>query len=266
MKKTRVSFHGKSIVLMSICIGLFVAGCGPKLSTSDQVNQFEIAGPVGANTKLTDEAHTAPYRVVIGDILEFKMPASLRLISPEPDTSMEKVEPYLCRVSDTGTITLPIAGEIYVAGKTVSEIERLVADAYYPKYVVNRPVVVCEITKYQGENERVFTVMGLVNHPNAFPYPPGVRYNLMEALAFAGGFDMVADPKFVKIYRQDATGKIVSATFAVDSKSLSDTYRVTVKPGDVIYVDHTLSTRVNKFLTDILHVTVGYDFRSYNDD
>ena len=160
---------------------------------------------------------------------------------------------------------MPIAGEICAAGKTVGEIERQAIDAYYPKYVVTRPIIVCEIAKYQGGAERVFTVMGLVNKPSSFPYPPGVRYNMMEALAFAGGLDMVADPHYVKIYRQDATGKIVSATFAIDSKSLSDAYRIAVKPGDVIYVDHTLSTRVNKFLADVLHITIGGDFRTDND-
>ena len=266
MKKFRVGFCGNGVILLIYICLVFAAGCGQKVSTPEQVNQFEVAGPIGFEAKPSDEAHTAPYRVVIGDILQFQMPASLRLISAEPTGSLEKVEPYLCRISDTGTITLPIVGEIYAAGKTVSEIERLVVDAYYPKYVVNRPIVVCEIAKYQGGNEQVFTVMGLVNHPNSFPYPPSVRYNLMEALAFAGGLDMVANPRYVKVYRQDATGKILSATFAIDNKSLSDVYRIAIKPGDVVYVDHTLSTRINKFLSDVFRITVGADYNADNDD
>lgn len=265
MRKFRVGFTGCCGVLTCVCVCLVLSGgCGPKISTPEQVDQFEVSGPIGFETAKTGEAHTAPYRAVIGDILQFQMPASLRLISSEPDGSLEKVEPYLCRVGDMGTITLPIIGELYVAGKTVSEIERLVVDAYYPKYVVNRPIVVCEVAKYQGGNERVFTVMGLVNHPNSFPYPAGVRYNLMEALAFAGGLDMVADPRFVKVYRQDASGKILSATFAINNKSLSNVYRITIKPGDVVYIDHTLSTRVNKFLSDVFRITIGGDYRTNN--
>jgi protein involved in polysaccharide export with SLBB domain len=148
-------------------------------------------------------------------------------------------------------------GELPAAGKTLSEIEALVIDAYYPKYVVNRPMVVCEVEKYQRESERVFTVMGLVRSPNAFPYPPDVQYNLMESLAYAGGLDMTADPRFVKVYRQDSNGEVVSATFSVDSKSFIEAYAVAIKPGDVIYVDHTLRTRVNQFISDILTVRVG---------
>jgi len=244
------------------------------LSSPEQVEAFERAGPLAVEEEiigLGGVRHIGPYRVVPGDILEFQMPAVLRVISSEfsewlkPVYGRQDVEPYLVRVSDSGTITLPIVGQLPVAGKTLSEIESLVIDAYYPKYVVNPPMVVCEVAKYQRESERVFTVMGLVNIPNAFPYPPDVRYNLMEALAFAGGLNMTADPRYVKIYRQDDSGEILSATFGVDSDSLLQAYGVAIKPGDVIYVDHTLRTRINQFLSDVLQIRVGADVRRYND-
>lgn len=248
----------------------WVTGCGTSVSTQDQVREFEKAGPLASETNLATavglKGHVGPYRVIAGDILEFHMPAVLRVISSElsqwlgPKAAQE-VQPYLVRVSVSGTITMPIVGELHIAGKTLGEIEVCVIDAYYPKYVVSPPMVVCEVKRYQRENERVFTVMGLVNHPDAFPYPADVQYNLMEALAFAGGLDMVANPRYVKVFRQDTTGRIVSATFAVDQKSMADAYRVTVKPGDVIYVDHTLSTRFNKFFADVFHVTVGAEAR-----
>jgi polysaccharide export outer membrane protein len=195
------------------------------------------------------------------------MPAVLRVLSSEfsewlkPMYGRKDYEPYLVRVNDAGTLTLPIVGEVPAAGHTLSDIEASIIDAYYPKYVVNPPMVVCEVVKYQRENERVFTVLGLVNHPNAFPYPPDTQYNLMEALAFAGGLDMTADPRYLKVYRQDADGMVISATFGVDSKSVVGAYAVAIKPGDVIYVDHTLRTRVNRFLSDVLQIRVGADVR-----
>jgi protein involved in polysaccharide export with SLBB domain len=243
-----------------------LTGCGPKLSDPEQLTRFEGAGPIATGTDvigLGGEHHIGPYRVVLGDILQFQMPAVLRVISTEfsewlkPVYGRRDYEPYLVRVSGAGTITLPIVGEILVAGMTLSEIEAVVIDAYYPKYVVNRPMVVCEVEKYQRESERVFTVMGLVRNPNAFAYPPDVQYNLMESLAYAGGLDMTADPRYVKVYRQDSNGEIVSATFSVDSKSFLDAYAVSIKPGDVIYVDHTLRTRINQFISDVFTVRVG---------
>ena len=124
-------------------------------------------------------------------------------------------------------------------------------------------MLVCQVEEYQGEHERVFTVMGLVNKPDAYAYPPDVQYNLMEALAFAGGLDMVADPRHVKVFRQDAEGQVLQATFGIGEKALKDAYEVAIKPGDVIYVDHTLRTRINKFLHDVFHITFGADARVY---
>ena len=271
MSKTAKTIHFKNdtskfLLIVVSCVSFFT-GCGPKLSTSEQLKVFSEAGPIttGADVIGLGGTHqTGPYRVIPGDILQFQMPAVLRVISAEfsewlkPVYGRKDYEPYLVRVSDAGTITLPIVGELSVSGMTLSEIEAVVIDAYYPKYVVNRPMVVCEVEKYQRENERVFTVMGLVRSPNAFPYPPDVQYNLMESLAYAGGLDMVADPRYVKVYRQDSNGEIVSATFSIDSKSFLEAYAVIIKPGDVIYVDHTLRTRINQFIADVFSFRVGY--------
>ena len=252
---------------------LCLTGCGPTLSSPEQMREFEKAGPIksevdaGIDGVTGVKSHIGPYRVIPGDILEFQMPAVLRVISsdlPEwlrPTYGHKDIEPYLARVSQAGTVTLPIVGQIPVAGKTLAQIEASVIDAYFPKYVVNPPMVVCEVKKYQSESERVFAVIGLVNKSGIFPYPPDVRYNLMEALAFAGGLDMIADPRYLKIYRQSATGEVVSATFGVGTKSLADAYGLVIKPGDLIYVDHTLRTRANKFLSDVFRITVGADTR-----
>jgi len=262
---------------LAIFLLMFSVGCGPEVSSPDAVKQFERAGPIKSEVEIASaygvtglKSHTGPYRVIPGDILEFQMPAVLRVISsdlPEwlrPVYGRRDVEPYLARVSPEGTVTLPIVGKLEVAGRTLAQIEALVIDAYHPKYVVNPPMVVCEVKKYRMESQRVFAVVGLVKDSGVFPYPADVQYTVMEALAFAGGLYMVADPRFLKIYRKDAGGDLISATFSVDKKSMKETYATVVKPGDLIYVDHTLRTRVNKFVTDVFHITVGADTR-YND-
>jgi polysaccharide export outer membrane protein len=158
-------------------------------------------------------------------------------------------------VSDAGTITLPIVGKISVAGKTLTEVESLVVDAYYPKYVVYLPGVVCKVAEHR--NERVFAVLGLVNKPNAFPYPANVQYTLMDTLAMAGGVDLVADPHYVTVHRQEENGEVVSATFGIDSKSLAEASNVVIKPGDVVFVDITPRTRTNVWLSQMLRLSFG---------
>lgn len=260
----RIVFAYTSVFVLYL---LLLVGCGPTLSSPQQLRKFEKAGPIKSEVDVDGATvvggRPGPYRVVRGDILEFQMPAVLRVISsdlPEwlrPSYGHRDVEPYLVRVSQLGTVTLPIIGQMPVAGKTLAQIEASVIDAYFPKYVVRPPMVVCEVKRYQSANERVFAVVGLVHKSGVFPYPPDVQYNLMEALAFAGGLDMVADPRYLKIYRQDATGEVISATFGVDRKSLDDAYSLAVKPGDLIYVDHTLRTRVNKFFSNVFRITIG---------
>lgn len=270
MKKVSSSLQSfRNIFLYTLAFYLpCMTGCnGPVLSSIEQVREFDKAGPLApegdVDNSVKVQSHIGPYRVVPGDVLELQMPVVLRIVSSEfsswlePAYGRKDYEPYLVRVSDAGTITLPIVGKLPVANKTLSEIEALVIGAYYPKYVKNLPMVVCEVVKYRRENERVFTVIGLVNRANAFPYPPDVQYNLMEALAFAGGLNMTADPRYLKVFRYSADGRIVSATFGVDSKSLVEAYGVVIKPGDVIYVDHTLRTRMNQFLSEVLQIRVG---------
>jgi protein involved in polysaccharide export with SLBB domain len=247
---------------------LYLSGCGPSLSSPKQIKAFEKAGPtlseevvIGASGK--PETRIGPYRIVAGDLLELQIPPIVRIISTDvsglvqADLETTRSRPYSCRVNDAGNITLPIVGEMSVAGKTVAEIEAMIVDAYYPKYVVNVPMVVCNVAKYKHENERIFTIIGLVNRPGTYPYPPDVQYNLTEAFGFASGINMIADPHYVIIYRQNANGEIVSAIFGIDAKSRAIAYDVIIKPGDVICVDQTLHTRTNEFLAGLFHVGVG---------
>jgi protein involved in polysaccharide export with SLBB domain len=260
--------------ILFLIFSLILIGCSPKLSTEEEIKKFEQAGPLITGSENGDVEgeiqRGGPYHVLAGDILEFQMPAVLRVVSSDllewlrPSQGHNDVESYLARVNDSGMITLPIIGQIDAGGKTLAEIESSVINAYYPKYVVNPPMVVCEVKKYKNENERVFAVLGLVTKPDAFPYPPDVQYNLMEALAFAGGLDLVADPRYVQIYRRDPSGEILAATFSIGNESLTQASNVIIKPGDIIYVEHTLRTRTNRFLSDVLRITVGADAR-YSD-
>ena len=268
---TKFSFSRGIAVCAFACVAFAGWGCAPKLSSPHELQEFQRAGPIKSETDFSGAVgvknYIGPYRVVTGDILEFQMPTLLRVMSadlPEwlrPVAGRKDFESYLTRVNRDGMITLPIIGEIHVAGKTLAEVEAVIIDAYYPKYVVEPPMVVCEVKKYQNESQRVFAVLGLVNHAGVFPYPADVHYNLMEALAFAGGLDMVADPRYLNIYRQDTSGKIASVVLGIDKGALSDACTLTIKPGDLIYVDHTLRTRANKFVSDVFYISIGADTR-----
>jgi protein involved in polysaccharide export with SLBB domain len=107
----------------------------------------------------------------------------------------------------------------------------------------------------------LFTVMGLVNRPGNFPHPPDVRYNLMQALAFAGGLNQAADPRYATVYRLKPDGTIVSAAFEVanirDGSQLTAALNVSIKPGDIVAVEHTPRTRTQVFLDRVFRINIG---------
>jgi len=110
----------------------------------------------------------------------------------------------------------------------------------------------------------LFSVIGLVNRPGNFPYPPDVKYNLMQALAFAGGLDPAAEPRYTTVYRLKPDGTIVHATFEIinvkNSSYLTDSLNVQVKPGDIVSVEHTPRTRTNVFLDRVFRINMGTYF------
>lgn len=429
MKKLRESILYWKIVFLYtfvfVCL-LCMSGCSSLISSDEQMRRFEQAGPITPEVDidglLRAKIYTGYYRVVVGDILKLRMPAVLRIVSPdlskwfEPVPGHYDIEPYLFRVSEAGSITLPIVGEMLVAGRKLTEIEILIVNAYYPKYVANLPSVVCEVKEYQTEkitviggvtdpglyrlrsdemslvaalmkaggiieegaslitiqhadsfvedealqandssnreeriitsrldkvlryadtnikdekkreafiknlvelhrnsqnddieqtlrqleekavdvsssksrpivlpvkglnipfadvtlragdvieikklNPEVFTVLGPVKSPGAFPYPHDTQYNLMQALAFAGGPDLILNPRYVTIYRQDSNGQIVSATFGLDRRFLAKTSTIKIEPGDVISVEMTAATRARIILREMLSIRFDYD-------
>jgi protein involved in polysaccharide export with SLBB domain len=229
---------------------LSVIGCSsPSVSSLEEVSAFERAGPAPAEEP---SSHSTTYRVVTGDVLELYMPIILKDVI---DSYQKQNEPYLCRVNNSGNIPLPIIGEINVANNTLTELESAVSNAYYPQYFKEPPSIVCKVNEHI--DERSFTVTGLVNNPGVFDYPTNVRYSLVDAIAFAEGVNMIADPRFAKVFRRGEDGKVIAATFKIDQKYYDEASTIVIKPGDVISVQITPRTQMNMFLSQVLHLNFG---------
>jgi len=149
------------------------------------------------------------YRLGSGDVV------SIRVLG-EDDLKREKI-----RLSDAGTISFPIIGEIRVLGKRVVELETLIADGLRGKYLLN-PVVSVTIEEY-----RPIFVNGQVEKSGAFPFQPGLT--VRKAVALAGGFKERASKEKIFVIREsDKTHTPVK----VDQEAL-------VNPGDIITVEES---------------------------
>ncbi len=133
----------------------------------------------------------------------------------EKELSVEKI-----RLSDAGTISVPMLGEIKVSGMTVSELESRVVKGL-KKYLVN-PKVSVSIDQY-----RDFFVNGQVYRPGNFPYQPGLT--VRKAVAIAGGFkDRASQTHVTIIHDGDQTHTPFKANLGT-----------VVVPGDIITVEES---------------------------
>lgn len=111
-----------------------------------------------------------------------------------------------------------------------------------------------EVERYEPDT---FTVIGLVMKPGAYEYPPEVTYNLMQALAIAGGIDLVSDPPYATVFRRDRDGRILPATFEIAGAGLVQSSGLRIKPGDVVVVEHTAASWTRSVLAQVLRFQFG---------
>jgi protein involved in polysaccharide export with SLBB domain len=238
---------------------LFLSGCGlPNVSSEEQIGKLNHVGAIRHLKYSQDQVKSKydyVYRVESGDVLELTMPPTMQEVSWDLVKRQLKDEPYYCRVGEDGTIALPVAGIIPVAGMTPSEVETAIIQAHYPRYIVRPPSVVCNIKEHR--DERTFSVIGLVKKADSFEYPPNARFTLTDALAMAGGTDVIANPQYATIYRQELNGEVVSATFKINSAHLAKASKVLIEPGDIISVDRSIGTELNMMMDRVLNFGVG---------
>ena len=83
-------------------------------------------------------------------------------------------------ISGTGSIAYPLIGEVEAGGKTVRELEKLIAMKFRDGYL-RKPRVGIEVINY-----RPFYILGEVKRPGSYAYVEGMK--IVNAVAMSGGF------------------------------------------------------------------------------
>jgi polysaccharide export outer membrane protein len=137
------------------------------------------------------------------------------------------------RVSQSGTITLPLLGEVKAAGLSPTELEQKIEGGLRGKYLVN-PRVTVSVAEFQG---RQFAVMGAVNQPGAYPLKTNAT-TVMLALSEAKGVKDTADRIAYVLRARPRTDE--PQPLAVDLEALlrqgAPAQNVVVEAGDSVYV------------------------------
>jgi polysaccharide export outer membrane protein len=186
------------------------AGCA---SLPNQTAGNGNPGPFSA----TSAAGNSGYLVGPTDILDISV-----FQVPELSKSVQ--------VADTGTINLPLVGNVQASGKTASEIEKDLTRQLGAKYLKSP-----QVTVYVKEhNSQRVTIEGAVRRPGV--YPIRGTLSLVQLIATAEGVDRDYYSKDVTVFRT-ADDKRTSQVYDIDAIREGKLQDPQLRQGDVVVVD-----------------------------
>lgn len=200
----RISKHGlKYRCFMAACI-MMGAGC------------LSLAGAQQGTSK--DPVLPGDYRIGAGDVLQI-------VVWKEPDVSLAGT---VVRVD--GKITVPLIGEVNVAGLTPTELKEFLVEKFSP--YINNPVVTVDAKEIHS---RKAYMVGNVKKEG--PISLMQPMTVLQAINEAGGLGEWANKKKIYVLR-NIDGKQVKLPFdynaAIKGQHLEQ--NVTLLPGDTIVV------------------------------
>ncbi|UDF05058.1 polysaccharide biosynthesis/export family protein [Asticcacaulis sp. AND118] len=161
------------------------------------------------------QAQTRPASAVEGQERVYRLGSGDKVrvtVYGEPDLSGEFA------VDGTGSVSIPLIGEVSAQGLTVADFRAAVENKFKDGYLLN-PRVSAEVTNY-----RPYYIMGEVGKAGEYPYVDGL--SVVNAIARAEGFTYRAQQKriFIKSYGSEQETEVM----------LSPELRV--YPGDTIRI------------------------------
>ncbi len=166
-----------------------------------------------------DAAQTADYKLSAGDSIRIQ-------VFQNQDLTLET------KVSESGTVTYPLIGEVHVGGGSTFQAEQQIARRLDEGGFVKKPQVTVVLLQNFGNQ---VSVLGQVNHPGRFPLE-SYSVRLTEVIALAGGIAQSgADVAIVSGTREGKpfTRDIDIAAIFLDGATSKD---LTLAGGDVVYV------------------------------
>jgi polysaccharide biosynthesis/export protein len=138
-------------------------------------------------------------------------------------------------VRPDGKITVPVAGDVLVGGKTPEEVSKVVAAAL-GEYI--RDPIVTTTVVGMGSNEYLsrVRVTGAVTNPSSIPYRNGMT--VLDVILQCGGVNEFASPGKTVLYRAGGERLDIRLDRLLKGGDMSTNYPV--RPGDIITVPERL--------------------------
>ena len=156
------------------------------------------------------------------------------------------------RVNSRGYISFPLIGKVKLAGMTLAEAEKSLADKLGENYLQD-PHVSIYVAEFVS---RKFTIDGEVNDPGVFPLKGPTT--LVQAIAMADGLDRLADSDEVVLFRQQEGGRIIGYIVDLDKIRTGEIADPYIVDGDTIVVPRAGDKAFLEGITRALRGFVGF--------
>lgn len=130
------------------------------------------------------------------------------------------------QVSEAGSISYPLIGEVFVAGKSAREVEQSLTASLGAKYLRD-PQVSVFVREY---NSQRVTIQGSVGRAGIYPIQG--QLSLLQLMALAGGLDTSSDDTVV-IFRT-VDGRRSAARFNIQQIQSGAAPDPQLQPGDIV--------------------------------
>lgn len=205
-------------VLAGTALSCFLAAFAGCSSTQSTDGPSAISAPppsaVGTNIAAVDPGQYSILRV--GDLIVINF--------SDIDRPPQKQE---VNIPDGGMVTLPFNVHVKADGKTTTQLEKDIRDAYVPSLFVNLTVTV-------RAEQRYYFVDGEVKAARSWPYLG--ETTVLRAIANAGGFTDFANRKKIELRRQNGQRFFINYNKALKDPKLD----LPVFPNDHIVVGKSI--------------------------
>lgn len=179
----------------------------------------------------------------------FPMPSSLGMARLRPGlvinvgvliAGKKEIEATGKRVTDKGTLAMPLLGSVPVRDLTLDELGQQLTTAY-KEYFINPQVIVEFVRDDNKEGLSPWgsvTVLGRVKKPGKISIPATCDLTLSAAIQQAGGFDTSAKETAIRITHRLPDGKLYAREVNLHSVGAQGLVEedVMLEPDDVVYV------------------------------
>ena len=175
---------------------------------------------LAATACLLPAAEKTDYRLAASDLIRVT-------VFQNPELTLET------RISESGSITYPLIGQVQIGGLSTSEAERLIANRLQSGNFVKKPQVNITLVEIRGSQ---VAVLGLVNKPGRFALEAASN-RLSDLVAMAGGV-LASAGSGSAVVTGHRNGKDYRAEVDIASLFLNGAAQqdIVIQGGDVIYV------------------------------